>query len=229
MMSLSKFLSKGKWCSTFQLPCSITSFIISPLGALTITTVKFIMFYIYSNLFLEQPFTLECTCILLHMVGIESLWKKQKWLIEEKVSRTPKCKNICNFLNHEQMFLVKHMFNEKNDGIVNILKGNQLKQIHEKFIELNSSNVCNMVSMFKPHSDGSYINNILQLKSKSRDNYIQEYCFLGQNFRQKVFLFKMSIDCVGSRIGLTLECNVKDMSKILGLCLNMSNMSNVGQ
>jgi hypothetical protein len=127
------------------------------------------------------------------------------------------------------MFLAKHMFNEKNDGIFNILKGNQLKQIHEKFIELNSSKVYNMVSMFKPHLDGSYINNILQLKSKSRDNYIQEYCFLGQNFRQKVFLFKMSIDWVGSRIGLTLECNVKDMSKILGLCLNFSNMLNIGQ
>jgi hypothetical protein len=89
------------------------------------------------------------------------------------------------------------MFNEKNDGIVKILKGNQLKQIHEKFIELNSSNVYNLVSMFKPHSGGSYTNNILQLKSKNRYNYIQECCFPSRIFGQKVFLFKMLIDWVG--------------------------------
>jgi hypothetical protein len=58
------------------------------------------------------------------------------------------------------------MFNEKNDGIVKIFKGDQLKQIHKKFIELNFSNVCNLVSMFKPRSDGGYINNILQLNPR---------------------------------------------------------------
>jgi hypothetical protein len=94
------------------------------------------------------------------------------------------------------------MFNEKNDGIVKIFKGNQLKQIHEKFIELNSLNVYNLISMFKPCSGGGYINNILQLKSKSRYNYIQECCFPGQIFGQIFFLFKMLIDWVGSKTSL---------------------------
>jgi len=96
------------------------------------------------------------------------------------------------------MFLAKHIFNEKNDGTIKILKGNQLTQIHEKFIELDSSNVYNLVLMFKPHLDGGYIN-IFQLKFKSHYNYIQECCFPSQIFRQKVFLFKMSIDWVGNR------------------------------
>jgi len=98
--------------------------------------------------------------------------EETKMSIQEEVSHIPNAKKIAIFLILSIFFGLKHMFNEKNDGIVKILKGNQLKQIHEKFIELNSLNVRNLISMFKPCSGGGYINNILQLKSKNHYNYI---------------------------------------------------------
>jgi hypothetical protein len=42
--------------------------------------------------------------------------------------------------------------------------------------------------------------NILKLKSKSWYDYIQECCFQGQVPGQKLFIFKMSINGVGSGI-----------------------------
>ncbi len=59
----------------------------------------------------------------------------------------------------------------------------------------------NLVTSFKHHLGGGYIDNILELKSKSHYHFIQECCFLGQIFGCKVFIFKMSINRVGSGVG----------------------------
>jgi hypothetical protein len=75
-----------------------------------------------------------------------------------------------------------------------------LEQIQDKFYKLNSPNVRNVVALFNHRPNGAYIDSILELKSKSRHDYIQEYYLPGQVFRQKVFIFKMSINGVGSGV-----------------------------
>jgi hypothetical protein len=80
-----------------------------------------------------------------------------------------------------------------------LLKGKQLEHIQDKFIELNSPNVCNLVASFKHHPKGGYINNILESKFRNHYDYIQECCFSSQIFGQKVFIFKMLL------IGLGME------------------------
>ncbi len=60
------------------------------------------------------------------------------------------------------------MFNDSDDDICEVLKGRQLKETQDKFIVLSSPNVCNLAAFFKHRPSGRYINNILELKFKSR-------------------------------------------------------------
>jgi hypothetical protein len=71
-----------------------------------------------------------------------------------------------------------------------------------KFYKLNSPNIRKLVVSFKHYPNGGYIDNILELKSKSWYDYIQRCCFLRQVIGQKVFIFKMSINDVGSKTSL---------------------------
>jgi hypothetical protein len=68
---------------------------------------------------------------------------------------------------------------------VELLKGEQLEHIQDKFFEFSSHNIRNLVVFFKHHSRGDYIDIILELKSKSRYDYIQECCFPRQVHGQK--------------------------------------------
>ncbi len=110
----------------------------------------------------------------------------------------PKVKMFVISMNASKTFLVKHLLNDYNHGKVEFFKGEQLEQIQDKFYKLNSPNIRNVVVFFKHRPNGAYIDSILELKSKSRYDYIQEYYLLGQVFGQKVFIFQMSINGVGS-------------------------------
>jgi hypothetical protein len=83
-------------------------------------------------------------------------------------------------LKASKYLLSKHLFHDNNGNNMELLKGEQLEHIQNKFIELNSPNVCNLVASFKYHPRGGYINNILELKFRSHYNYIQECCFSRQ-------------------------------------------------
>lgn len=67
----------------------------------------------------------------------------------------------------------------------------------------------NLVALFKHHSNGGYIDNILELKSKNCYDYIKECCFLGQISSYKVFLFKMSTNGVNSEMGFIAQMQSK--------------------
>jgi len=82
-------------------------------------------------------------------------------------------------LSASKTFLVTHLFDESGDGLVDLLKGEYLKQIQDKISKLNSSNLCNMVPSFNHHSGCGYIDNTLELKSKNCYDYIQE-CYFPQ-------------------------------------------------
>ncbi len=90
-----------------------------------------------------------------------------------------------------------------------LFKGEQLEHIQDKLCELSFPNLCNLVASFKCHPWGGYIDNILELKSKSHYDYIYECYFrgqvLGQFLGQKVFIFKISINGVESGVNLVTQ------------------------
>ncbi len=105
-------------------------------------------------------------------------------------------------LSASKTFLASYLFDDYNDGIMELLKGEHLEHIQDKFCEFSFPNVCNLVAFLKCHSRGGYIDNILELKSNSQYDYIQECCLPKQVHGQKVFIFKMSINGVGTRVSL---------------------------
>ncbi len=123
-------------------------------------------------------------------------------LIEEKVDYTPNVKIFVISLSVNKTFLARHLFDDCSDGTIELFNGEQLEHIKDKFCELNSLNICNLVASFKHCLGGGYIDSILEVKSKNRYDYIQECCFPKQVLRQKLFIFKMLINGVGSRVRL---------------------------
>ncbi len=97
-------------------------------------------------------------------------------------------------------FLARHLLDDYSDGKMEFLKGEQLEQIQDKFYELNFPNVRNFVVSFKHCLGGGYIDSILELQSKSQYDYIQKCYFPRQVLGQKLFIFKMYINGVGSGV-----------------------------
>jgi hypothetical protein len=95
-----------------------------------------------------------------------------KRLVIEQVDRTLDVKIFAISLGDSKTFLAMHSLDDNGDGIVNLLNNEQLKQIQNKFLEMNSPNIHNLVVVFKHHASRGYIDNILELKSKSHYDYI---------------------------------------------------------
>ncbi len=74
----------------------------------------------------------------------------------------------------QQTFLVSYLFDDSNNGTMELFKNELLEHIQDKFYEFNSPNNHNLVVSFKHHSGDGYIDSILELKSKNRYDYIQE-------------------------------------------------------
>jgi hypothetical protein len=125
-----------------------------------------------------------------------------KRLIIEEVDHTPNAKIL---LGAGKTFLATHLLDDSGDGIAELLNGKQLEQIQYKFTKLSPRNINNLVFVFKHHVRCGYFDNILELKFKSRYDYIQKCCFLGQVEGQKVFIFKMSTNVVGSGTSLVMR------------------------
>ncbi len=64
--------------------------------------------------------------------------------------------------NVSKTFLMSYLLDESSDGIVELFKGEQLEHIYDKFYELSSPNICNLVISFKCHLGGGHIDNILE-------------------------------------------------------------------
>jgi hypothetical protein len=94
------------------------------------------------------------------------------------------------------------MLNEDGEGPVEVLKGEKLCQMMDKFITLFSSNIRNLVASFKhwPRNRG-YVSSIFAFKANSGYYFIQDH-FLGQQTGEKIFLFKMPMHGDGNYCGL---------------------------
>ncbi len=116
-------------------------------------------------------------CLVVDRKCRESL-DETRTLITKEVVCTPIAKTFAIPFNASKTFLARHMFDDCNNGTMELLKGEQLEHIQDKFYELNSPNIHNLVVSFKHHLGGGYIDNIFELKSNNRYDYIQECCFL---------------------------------------------------
>jgi hypothetical protein len=73
-------------------------------------------------------------------------------LIAEEVDCTLDAKIFSISLGASKTFLASYLFDDSSDGIVELLKGEQLEHIQDMFCELNSPNIHNFVASFKCHS-----------------------------------------------------------------------------
>jgi len=99
---------------------------------------------------------------------------KTKRLITEEVNCMLDAKIFVISLSASKTFLATHLLDESGDDLVELLKGEQLEKIQSKFYKLSLPNIHNLVASFKHHSGHGYIDSILELKSKSCYDYIQE-------------------------------------------------------
>jgi len=96
------------------------------------------------------------------------LVEEPRRLITKEVDHTFDTKIFSISLNVSKTFLASYLFDDYSNGIMELLKGEQLEHIQDKFCELSFPNVRNLVASFKHHSRGGSIDNILQLESKGQ-------------------------------------------------------------
>jgi hypothetical protein len=110
-----------------------------------------------------------------HLIVDGKCWefvKEIRRLIVEEVDHTLDVKIYAISLSVNKTFLASYLLDDSSDDIVEFFKGEYLEHILDKLCEFSSPNVCNLVVSFKCHSGGGYIDNILELKSKRRYDYI---------------------------------------------------------
>jgi hypothetical protein len=105
-----------------------------------------------------------------HLITDGKCW--EFLLIAEELDYMPDVMISTISLSFSKTFMVRHLLNDFSDSIVELLKGEQLEKIQDNFYELSYPNIRNLVASFKHHLGGGYIDNILELKFKSRYDYI---------------------------------------------------------
>ncbi len=72
---------------------------------------------------------------------LKKVFDQVKFMIEEEVSRTLGATALAITLVANKTFLSKHLLNKDGKGPVEVLKGNKLHQMMDKFLALFSPNV----------------------------------------------------------------------------------------
>ncbi len=110
-----------------------------------------------------------------HLIMDGKCWKfivETKKLIIEEADRMLDAKISAISFSDNKTFLVNYLLDDSTNGMIELLKGKQLKHIQDKFYEWSLPNVRNFVVSFKHHSRGGYIVSILEFKSKNHHDYI---------------------------------------------------------
>ncbi len=99
-----------------------------------------------------------------------------KSLIKEEVFCTPRVTTLVIVLATSKTFLLEHLLNKDRKGLVEVLKGEKLHQVMDKFIALFLPNVWNLVASFKHRPrNRRYVSNILAFKTNSGSDHIQDF------------------------------------------------------
>jgi hypothetical protein len=79
------------------------------------------------------------------------------------------------------MFLFVHLLKKDGDNPMELLWGDKLNQVMDKFVKLYYPNIRNLMSSLKHHSKSqAYLPNILTFKYKNGYAYIQDNYFPSQ-------------------------------------------------
>ncbi len=69
------------------------------------------------------------------------MFEEIKSLVEEEVSCTPRATMLAIVLATSKIFLLEHLLNVDGQGLVEVLKGQKLHQVIDKFLVISSLNV----------------------------------------------------------------------------------------
>jgi hypothetical protein len=72
-------------------------------------------------------------------------------LIVEEVDRTLDVKIFSISLSANKTFLVNYLLDDSSNGTMEFIEGEQMEHIQDKFCELSSPNIHNLVAFFKCH------------------------------------------------------------------------------
>jgi hypothetical protein len=134
------------------------------------------------------------------------MFKQIESLVEEEASRTPRATMLAIALAISKTSLSEYLLNEDGQVLVEVLKGDKLCQVMDKFIVLFSPYVWNLVASFKYRlGDIGYISSILAFKTNNGYCYIQDSCFPRQQLGDKLLMFKMSMHGNGSGYDLVKQ------------------------
>ena len=110
-------------------------------------------------------------------------------LIAEQVAKTPTTTNSAIALSARKDFLTNHLFHH-GEGEKEILKGEEMEEVMDRFQMLSSPSIRNVISAFRSNNQGGVIDNIMTMKRESKFAFIYDSVFPGQE-KEKVYVFKM--------------------------------------
>jgi hypothetical protein len=123
--------------------------------------------------------------------------------VANEVIKIPTAKNSAIVMAASKQFLADYLLKSPSNGEGHHLVGESLEVLMNKFSTLASPNFRNFVSGSKRfvRSEMGTMNSIMALKDHSGFKYVHGSRFTGQS-KDKVFVFKMSVDLLGSGVDL---------------------------
>ena len=123
--------------------------------------------------------------------------------VATEVMKTPTAKNSAIVIATSKTFLAYYLLKSPSNGEGHHLAGSSLEVVMDKFSTLASQNCRNFVSGSKRfvRSGMGTMDSIMALKDHSGFKYVHGSRFPGQS-KDKVFVFKMSVDLPGSGVDL---------------------------
>ena len=129
-----------------------------------------------------------------------------------------------------KQFLANYLLKSPASGESHHLVGSSLEVVMDKFNTLASPNYRNFVSRSKRFSRNRMwtMDSIMALKDHSAFKFVHGSWFPGQS-KDKMFVFKMFVDLLGSGVELVKNMQVGGKWRIHVLCLIMSNVWKTGR
>jgi hypothetical protein len=121
-------------------------------------------------------------------------------LIAQEVSKTPTTRNSAIAMAASKEFLDKYLIHS-GPGSKKMLRGQELKDVLDKFEHLSSPNLRNTILLCRSGGKRGAYDNIMAMKTYTTIEYILANVFLGQG-KDKVYVFKMLEDGPGSGVDL---------------------------
>ena len=126
-----------------------------------------------------------------------------------EVMKTPPAKNSAIVMATSKTFIADYLLKSPSNGEGHYLVGSSMEVVMDKFSTLASPNCCNFVSGSKRfvRSGMGTMDSIMALKDHSGFKYVHGSRFPGQS-KDKVFVFKMSVNLPGSGVDLVKRMQV---------------------